>query len=88
MPEPWPKKFTEPAQVGEALNWLRWRTNESALLVMAIGVNSIALSLDPNVDAEDLIEMLAMEQDTIAQLIRRLKEKKALHGAGPRPRRL
>lgn len=80
----WPKWLTTSELVAQALNWLRWRTKENALLLLAIGINSIAVSVDPHLDPEDAIALLELEQDTIATLIRRLKEQRRPHGSARR----
>jgi hypothetical protein len=79
--------LTTPHLVAQALNWLRWRTRESALLIVAIGVNSIAIAKDPKLDPEDAISLLELEQDTIAQLLRRLKDQRNAYGSQQRPQR-
>jgi hypothetical protein len=86
-PSEWPQWLTTPHLVAQALNWLRWRTRESALLIVAIGVNSIAIAKDPKLDPEDAISLLELEQDTIAQLLRRLKDQRNAYGSQQRPQR-
>jgi hypothetical protein len=79
--------LTTPHLVAQALNWLRWRTRESALLIVAIGVNSIAIAKDPKLDPEDAIALLELEQDTIAELLRRLMDQRNAYGSKQRPQR-
>ena len=60
---PW--KLTTPNAVADALDWLRWRTEGSALLLVAIGRNHICFARQPDVDPLDAIQFLEDELATI-----------------------
>jgi hypothetical protein len=87
MPSPWPNEFKTSKDVASALNWVRWKTKGAALLLVAIGANSVCAAIDDKLDAEDAIELLELERDTIARLIRTLKENKTTHHFAARPDR-
>jgi hypothetical protein len=81
MPEqkPWPNEFRNSSDVASACNWVRWKTRGGALLVLAIGANSVCAAVDEKLDAKDAIEILQVERDTIAALIRAIKQGKKTH---------
>lgn len=57
------------------------------MLILAIGPNSISASMDLKLDPEDAIAILQDEADTIAQLLRYLKQAKLTHHHIARPSR-
>lgn len=85
--KPWPNAFKNSSDVASALNWVRYKTRGGALLLLAIGANSITAAMDEKLDAEDAIELLQLEADTIAQLIRYLKDSQKTHYFIKRPNR-
>lgn len=87
-------QFKSSADVASALQWVRWKTQggreqsrPGALLLLAIGPNSISASMDLKLDAEDAIAMLADELETIAKLLRFMKETQKTHHHIARPNR-
>lgn len=56
MPDAWEIKSA--GDVAEALDWLRRRMKGSGLLLVAIGPNSVAYALDPQMKASDAVEAL------------------------------
>jgi hypothetical protein len=81
----WSHGFKNSGDVAAGCQYVRWMANGKgehgpALLVLAIGVNSIAISRDLQLDPEDAIELLENEADTIARLLRGLKETKRTNG--------
>ena len=87
MAEPWANEFKTSRDVASACNWVRWKTKGGALLVLAIGVNSVCAAVDEKLDAEDAIAILEIELDTIANLIRDIKRRKKTHYFAARPLR-
>jgi hypothetical protein len=86
--------FLTAADVASGLQWLRWKTQggeqqsrRGALLILAYSPNSIAVSMDPKLDPEDAIEMLAAEADTVARLLRHLRASSKTHHFAARPDR-
>lgn len=86
--------FKTSADVASGLQWVRWKTQggrdqsrPGALLILALGANSISVSMDPKLDPEDVIAMLAEEIDTIAQLLRYMKSTEKTHHQIARPNR-
>jgi hypothetical protein len=87
-----PQGYKTSAEFAQGLQYVRWLANGrsehgNALLVVAIGVNSIAISRDLDLRPEDGIALLELEADTIAQLLEELKARKKTHGAMARPDR-
>lgn len=87
-----PGGFKNSADVAGGCQYIRWMANGRnekgpALLVLAIGVNSVAISRDGGLDAEDAIELLQREAETIARLLRELGAAKECNGFLARPNR-
>jgi hypothetical protein len=85
----WSQGFRNSGDVAAGCQYVRWMANGKgekgpALLVLAIGVNSIAASLAPDLDPEDALELLQAEVETIAELLRGLRATKKTNGAKPR----
>jgi hypothetical protein len=55
------------------------------MLIMAIGVNSIAIAKDPDLTPEDAIQLLEHERETIERLLQRLHHTRQIYGAAQRP---
>jgi hypothetical protein len=81
----WPAVVSNSKHVAQMLEWLRWKTGGKVQLVIAIGANSVAVARDDRMRAEDLIETLRVEQDTIAELLRYLQATNLPSGAKMRP---
>ncbi len=84
----WPTPIKSSKHVGQSLEWVRWKTGRKALLTLAIGVNSTVVSADPDLKAEEAIEMLRGELANIEELLRYQQQKKKAHAIkirlGPR----
>lgn len=85
QPAPEWNEFRTAHDIARGLNWVRWKTQNKAELIIAIGPNSVAVAKGENIDAEDAIQTLTQEMDTIAKVLRELQAKKQTHGSGPRP---
>lgn len=72
MPDTWPKWISSSKHVAEAVDWVRWKTQGRAKLVIAIGVNSISVAKNIELDPEDAIAILTDLQEQLAQAIRSL----------------
>ena len=79
-------QFKSSADVASGLQWVRWKTQggrsqdrPGALLLLAIGANSVSASMDLKMDAEDAIAILTEEMDTIAKLLRYMQETRKTH---------
>jgi hypothetical protein len=81
----WPNTFETSRDVAEALNWIIWKTGGKAQLIIALGPNSISAAINERMDAEEAIAALEAEQDTIARLIRYLRDSKKTHWYAARP---
>ena len=84
--------FKNSADVAGGCQYIRWMANGRqekgpALLVLAIGVNSIAISRDVALDPEDALELLRREAETISALLRELGDARAPSGFKARPNR-
>jgi len=87
-----PEGFRNSADVAGGCQYIRWMANGRkevgpALMVIAIGTNSIAISRDAKLDPEDALELLQVEADTIATLLRELGAGKECNGFLARPNR-
>ena len=78
--------FETSADVASGLQWVRWKTQggraqnrPGAMLLLAIGPNSISAAMDLKLDPEDAIAMLEAEAETIAELLRYLKTAQKTH---------
>lgn len=83
MPNPVQNEFKTAADIASALQWVRWRSQggqaqsrPGAMLLLAIGPNSVSASMDLKLDPEDAIAMLETELPQIAELLRYLKRTK------------
>ncbi len=81
----WPNEFKTARDLASALNWVRWKSDGRALVLLAIGRNSVAIAKGPAVDAEDVIVALESEKDTIARLLREMGAQGLTHASTPRP---
>lgn len=86
--------FKTAADMASGLQWARWKSQggreqsrPGAMLLLAFGANSISASMDLKLDPEDAIAMLEEELDTIARLLRYLKETQKTHHYIARPNR-
>jgi len=87
-----PEGFKNSADVAGGCQYIRWMANGRsekgpALMVIAIGVNSIAISRDARLDPEDAVQLLETEAQTIAALLRELGAAKECNGCKARPNR-
>lgn len=88
----WAEGFKTSGDVAAGCQWVRWMANGKsengpALLVIAVGVNSVAASLDPKMNAVEVAALLELEAATISDLLRSLRATGKTHGARPRPSR-
>lgn len=81
MAETWPAVLTSSEHVGQALDWVRWKTQGKVMLVIAIGPNSIAIAKDRELRAIDAVEILENEAKTIAEILGQLDQRKVTHAA-------
>ena len=86
----WSNGFKNSGDVAAGCQYVRWMANGksekgSALLVLAIGVNSVAASFDSQLAPEDAIALLEAEQATIKELLRGLRATNRTNGAKARP---
>ena len=84
--------FTNSADVAGGCQYIRWMSNGRrekgpALMVIAIGINSIAVSLDVDLRPDDAIKILETEAEVIRQLLRELSDHKESNGFTRRPTR-
>jgi hypothetical protein len=77
--ETWPQWLTSAKHIAQAADWVRWKTQDRARIVIAVGANSIAVAKSRQIDAEDAVAILADLQDQIARALRHLDLEKATH---------
>lgn len=83
----WPKWISSSEHVAEAADWVRWKTEGRAKIVLAVGANSIAVAKNRDLDAEDAIVILADLQEQIARALRELDSRRVTHLAMAAPPR-
>jgi hypothetical protein len=83
MSDTWPQWIERPQHVAEAADWVRWKTQGRAKIVIAVGSRSVAVAKNRELDAEDAIAILSEIQDSIAQALRQLDAHRQTHGAQP-----
>lgn len=67
--------------IADALEWLRWRSEGKAKLLIAIGDNGIAFSKHPDLKAEDAIHFIEEELASLKQGLQQLDATKERRGA-------
>jgi hypothetical protein len=77
----WPDKLRSGPEIASALNWIRWRTEGRAMVVIAIGTNGIAIAKDQAMNSVDALELLRGELQNIAAAIATLDRNKSPQGA-------
>lgn len=82
----WPTPVSSSKHTGQMLDWIRWKTGRKALVVVAIGVNSVVVAKDPDLSSKDAIEALQTERDLIDKLLNHLTADRT-HAAAMRPNR-
>ncbi len=85
MAEPkrsWELKSAE--AVAEALDWVRRRTKGSGLVLVAIGVHSIAVSKDVALGSYDAAQLVRANFHGIQQTLQRVQDQRVTRGAGKR----
>jgi hypothetical protein len=81
MPDTWPTWISSSKHVAEAVDWVRWKTQGRAKLVIAIGANSISVAKNRELDPEDAIAILGDLQDQIAKAIRAISSAGLTHAS-------
>jgi predicted metal-dependent hydrolase len=81
MAETWPDPIKSSKHVSQAIDWVRHRTRDRVRLIIAIGVNGLAVAKPAEVDAEDAIAFLQDLQEPIARAIRQLDQNHETHTA-------
>jgi hypothetical protein len=81
----WPTPVTKSAHVGQMLEWVSWKTGGNVQLVIAVGPNSVAVAKGEHMTAEDAIQALQTEMDTISDVLRYLQATGRPSGAKMRP---
>lgn len=79
MAETWPTWISSSKHVAEAVDWVRWKTQGRAKLVIAIGANSLSIAKNRELDPEDAIAILGDIQEQIFQAIRDLQRTGSTH---------
>ncbi len=86
----WSRGFRNSADVACGCQYVRWMANGQkedgpALLVIAIGINSIAAGRDARLSPEEAAQLLEREAETIRGLLKELADAKENTGATMRP---
>ena len=79
MPETWPQWIESPKHVAEAADWVRWKTQGRVMLVIAVGVNSVAVAKNRELSAEDATAILLDIESEISKALKELDETKQTH---------
>lgn len=66
--------------VAQALDWLRRRMNGKGLVLIAVGVNSVAICKDTGVTPEDAAALIEQQQPALRTAFNSLKERKVTRG--------
>ena len=72
MAETWPNPITQTKHVKDAIDWVRHRTGDRVRLIIAVGVNGLAIAKPQDVQAEDAIAFLKDLEAPIAKALRQL----------------
>jgi hypothetical protein len=72
------------SDVGKALEWLRWRSEGGALVLLAIGRNSISYAKHPDVSAADAIEFIEQELHNLKLGLALLDRERLTRGSRPK----
>jgi hypothetical protein len=70
--------------VAQALDWLRRRMGSSGLVLIAVGVNSVAFCKDVAVSAEDAAELVAAQLPALRQGFYRIQADRVTRGFSKR----
>jgi hypothetical protein len=70
--------------VAEALDWLRRRMGEGGLVLLAIGVNSIAFAKDPKLGAEDAADLIEQQLPALRREFPRIESQRVTRGCSRR----
>lgn len=79
MAETWPQWIESGEHVAQAADWIRWKTQGRARIVIAVGTNSVAIAKPRELDAEDAIAILEDVQNEIARALRELDSRRITH---------
>ena len=69
-----------PDDVAGALDWVRRRMKGNGLVLIAVGVNTIAFAKDPKLDSDDAANMLADQAATLRREFERISTDKVTRG--------
>lgn len=79
MAETWPQWLENPQHIAQGIDWIRWKSQDRAKIVVAIGANAVAVAKPRNLAAEDAIAILEDVQAQIAQALRQLDKERQTH---------
>lgn len=77
-------KLNSAADVASALDWVRRRMEGNGLVLVAVGVNSVAYSKDVRVEPEDAVRLLEAQLATLRRGFQQLKLEKVTRAAARR----
>lgn len=70
--------------VAEALDWIRRRMKGRGLVIVAVGVNSVAYSKEADVKPEDAAELVAAQVPNLRKGFAQLRSHRVTRGASRR----
>jgi hypothetical protein len=70
--------------VAEALDWLRRRMKGKGLVLIAVGVNSVAFSKEVGIKAEDAAELVEHQANALRQGFKRIEKERVTRGFSTR----
>lgn len=66
--------------VAQAADWLRRRTKGNALVIVAIGTNSIAFAKDIKISPEDAADLIEQQMTTLRAGFHRIERERVTRG--------
>lgn len=66
--------------VAQALDWLRRRMKGKGLVLIAVGVNSVAFALDTQVTPADAVELIQSQAETLRRGFTQAKKNNVTRG--------
>lgn len=70
--------------IANAVDWVRRIMGESGLMVIAIGLNSVAYAKDPKLSPGDAVQILEAQLKMLRQGFHGVEAQRVTRGCGPR----
>lgn len=79
MAETWPQWLVSGEHIAQAIDWVRWKSQDRAKITIAIGAQGVAVAKPRELDAEDAIVILTDVLEQINRALRELDERRVTH---------